>query len=330
MIGLGYSGTITPAVIRRNMLEDPAWYTAYTPYQPEISQGRLEALLNFQTMVSDLTGLPTANASLLDEGTAAAEAMTLVRRANRANSSRRFVVDQDCLPQTIAVVSTRARAMNIEVVVADVYQDLPEDDFCRGARPIPGHERSRRRPPTGDRAGPRGRRSRRRCGRPAGAHRAGGTRRPWVPTWCSGPASDSGSRCSSAARTRASCPWPPDSSVICPGASSESPSTPRATRHTGWPCRPGSSTSAATRRPPTSARRRFSLRWWRPCTPSTTVPTACGGSRCAPTGTPLCSPRRCATPGSRSSMRASSTRSRCESPDPPPPSQPGLAVSAFT
>jgi len=125
MIGLGYYSTITPPVIRRNVLEDPSWYTAYTPYQPEISQGRLEALLNFQTMVADLTGLPTANSSLLDEGTAVAEAMTLVRRANRSASGP-FVIDADTLPQTIAVVSTRAAAMGIDVVVADLDAGLPD------------------------------------------------------------------------------------------------------------------------------------------------------------------------------------------------------------
>jgi glycine dehydrogenase len=130
MIGLGYHGTVTPAVIRRNVLEDPSWYTAYTPYQPEISQGRLEALLNFQTMVGDLSGLPTANASLLDEATAAAEAMTLVRRANRKNTSTRFVVDEGVLPQTIAVVRTRAEAMGITVDVRDVYADLPTEDVA--------------------------------------------------------------------------------------------------------------------------------------------------------------------------------------------------------
>ncbi len=125
MIGLGYHPTRTPAVIRRNVLEDPSWYTAYTPYQPEISQGRLEALLNFQTVIGDLTGLPTANASLLDEGTAAAEAMTLVRRAQR-KAEGPFVVDADALPQTIDVVRTRAEAMGIEVVVADLAEGLPE------------------------------------------------------------------------------------------------------------------------------------------------------------------------------------------------------------
>ena len=126
MIGLGYHGTITPPVVRRNVLEDPSWYTAYTPYQPEISQGRLEALLNFQTMVADLTGLPTSNASLLDEGTAAAEAMTLVRRSNR-KATGPFVVDADALPQTIEVVRTRARAMKIDVVVADLTDGLPAE-----------------------------------------------------------------------------------------------------------------------------------------------------------------------------------------------------------
>ncbi|GAB3664608.1 aminomethyl-transferring glycine dehydrogenase [Nocardioides korecus] len=126
MIGLGYHGTITPPVVRRNVLEDPSWYTAYTPYQPEISQGRLEALINFQTMVADLTGLPTSNASLLDEGTAAAEAMTLVRRADK-KSTGPFVVDADALPQTIEVVRTRAAAMGLEVVVADLVDGLPAD-----------------------------------------------------------------------------------------------------------------------------------------------------------------------------------------------------------
>ena len=127
MIGLGYHGTVTPAVIRRNVLEDPSWYTAYTPYQPEISQGRLEALLTFQTMVSDLSGLPTANASLLDEATAAAEAMTLVRRANK-KATGPFVVDADALPQTIDVIHTRADALGIEVVVADLTGGLPETE----------------------------------------------------------------------------------------------------------------------------------------------------------------------------------------------------------
>ncbi len=124
MIGLGYHGTVTPPVVRRNVLEDPSWYTAYTPYQPEISQGRLEALLNFQTTVADLTGLPTANASLLDEATAAAEAMTLVRRGNK-KATGPFVVDANALPQTIAVVQTRAGAMGIDVVVADLTDGLP-------------------------------------------------------------------------------------------------------------------------------------------------------------------------------------------------------------
>ena len=129
MIGLGYHGTHTPAVIRRNVLENPAWYTAYTPYQPEISQGRLEALLNFQSMVSGLTALPVANASMLDEGTAAAEAMTLARRASKSKSPV-YVVDADALPQTVAVISSRAEPLGIDVRVIDVERDeLPAEFF---------------------------------------------------------------------------------------------------------------------------------------------------------------------------------------------------------
>ncbi|WP_348788195.1 aminomethyl-transferring glycine dehydrogenase [Leifsonia sp. NPDC080035] len=128
LIGLGYYGTITPAVIKRNVLENPGWYTAYTPYQPEISQGRLEALINFQTMVSDLTGLDTANASMLDEGTAVVEGMLLARRASKARSAR-FVVDADTFPQTLALLRNRAEAVGIELVVLDLAStpaDSPE------------------------------------------------------------------------------------------------------------------------------------------------------------------------------------------------------------
>ncbi|MGG8407272.1 aminomethyl-transferring glycine dehydrogenase [Streptomyces sp. 12297] len=131
MIGLGYYGTFTPPVILRNVMENPAWYTAYTPYQPEISQGRLEALLNFQTVVAELTGLPTSGASLLDEGTAAAEAMTLARRVGKVKGGV-FLVDADALPQTIAVIETRAEPTGTEVVVADLSAGIPAEIAERG------------------------------------------------------------------------------------------------------------------------------------------------------------------------------------------------------
>ncbi|MEU9025888.1 aminomethyl-transferring glycine dehydrogenase [Actinomadura sp. NPDC048394] len=138
MIGLGYHGTITPGVILRNVLENPGWYTAYTPYQPEISQGRLEALLNFQTVVSDLTGLPVANASMLDEGTAAAEAMALAHRVSKRKEPGTFLVDADALPQTIEVVRTRAVPLGIEVAVADLSEGLPDGDFFGVLLQYPG------------------------------------------------------------------------------------------------------------------------------------------------------------------------------------------------
>jgi glycine dehydrogenase len=139
MIGLGYYPTITPAVIRRNVLENPGWYTAYTPYQPEISQGRLEALLNFQTMVADLTGLGVAGASLLDEATAAAEAMTLARRA--AGKGSIFLADSRCLPQTLAVLATRSEPLGISLVTGDLTPELvasqPEGELFGVLAPYP-------------------------------------------------------------------------------------------------------------------------------------------------------------------------------------------------
>ncbi|WP_343560249.1 aminomethyl-transferring glycine dehydrogenase [Kiloniella sp. b19] len=129
-IGMGYYGTKTPGVILRNVLENPGWYTAYTPYQAEISQGRLEAILNFQTMIADLTGMDIANSSMLDEATAAAEAMTFCKRSGKSKSNN-FFVDQDCLPQTIEVIQTRAQPLGINVVVGDPRKDLdPADVFA--------------------------------------------------------------------------------------------------------------------------------------------------------------------------------------------------------
>ncbi|BAV43708.1 glycine dehydrogenase [Mycobacterium ulcerans subsp. shinshuense] len=137
MIGQGYSPCVTPEVPRRNLIESPAWYTAYTPYQPEISQGRLEALLTFQTMIEDLTGLPLAGASLLDEATAVVEAMLLMRRSNKSPSAR-LLVDSDCFTQTLSVLRPRAAAVGIDIELVDIEKKLPEGDFFGIVLQAPG------------------------------------------------------------------------------------------------------------------------------------------------------------------------------------------------
>src|SRR5690606_587786 len=133
-IGMGYYNSILPPVIQRNILENPGWYTAYTPYQAEISQGRLEALINYQTMVKDLTGMEIVNASLLDEGTAAAEAMTMLadlRKSNKKNALK-FFVDKNAFPQTLDVLKTRAIPLGIELVIEDVDQLALDDSDLYG------------------------------------------------------------------------------------------------------------------------------------------------------------------------------------------------------
>ena len=254
MIGLGWHDTNRPPVIARGVLENPGWYTAYTPYQPEISQGRLEMLLNFQTVVADLTGLPVAGASLLDESTAAAEAMALCRRSSKSTSPR-FIVDKECHPHTLGVMLTRAEPIGIEIVTADLAEGLPDGEMFGVLVAFPG---STGRVMSLDAV-------------VAGAHDRGALvavttdllaltilRPPgeWGPTSRSARPSGSGSRSASAGRTPASWRCGPASSAACPGGWSASASTRPAHRPTGWPCRPASSTSGARRRPATSARHR--------------------------------------------------------------------------
>ena len=306
MIGLGYSGTITPGVIRRNVLESPAWYTAYTPYQPEISQGRLEALLNFQTMVTDLTGLDTANASLLDESTAVAEAVTLMRR--RATSeSNRVIVDADCLPQTIAVLATRLGPLGLTLDVVDLGAGAPAGDYFGMVQQYPGCSGALRdfealtaeahakgalvtvaadllaltllKPP----------------GEWGADVAVGSSQRFGVPLWYGGPHA---AFMAVKSRARARSAGTPGRALDRRGG---------AARPTVSPCRRGSSTSAGRRRPPTSAPPRCCWRSWPPCTPCTTAPRDCAASHAASTAAPSTWRPGCSSPASAWSTSTSST-----------------------
>lgn len=269
MIGQGYYDTHTPPVLLRNIIENPAWYTAYTPYQPEISQGRLEALLNFQTLVTDLTGLEIANASMLDEGTAAAEAMTLMHRAARG-PVKRVVVDADVFTQTAAVLATRAKPLGIEIVTADLRAGLPDGEFFGVIAQLPGasgritdwsalvqqaHDRGALVAVGADLLAltliaPPGE---------IGADVAFGTTH--------------GSECrwGLAARMPGTLRCTPSMRVSCPAGWSVCPSTVTARRPIGWRCRLASNTSAATRPPATSAPHKCCWRCLPRCTRATTA-----------------------------------------------------------
>jgi glycine dehydrogenase len=254
MIGMGYYGCVTPKVILRNVLENPGWYTAYTPYQAEVSQGRLEALLIFQQMVTDLTGLPLANSSLLDEATAAAEAMAMAKRVTKSKANA-FFVDRDTHPQTLSVIETRARAFGFEVIVGDPDSDIEADKLFGALLSYPGS--------SGEVRDHRGAIEK--------LHGAGalaivatdllalallespgklGADVAWARP------SASACRWAMAARTRRSSP--PGRSIAAPfrGASSGCRSTARAIGRCAWRCRPANSTSGARRPPATSAPRR--------------------------------------------------------------------------
>jgi glycine dehydrogenase len=265
MIGMGFYDTVMPGVIQRNVLENPGWYTAYTPYQAEVSQGRLEAVLNYQQMVMDLTGLDLANASLLDEASAAAEAMTMAKRLSKSKSMQ-FFVDADCHPQTIAVVKTRARPLDIEVVVGDADTDLDGTKVFGILLQYPGSSGAVRDiAPAIARA------------KESGALACVATDLLSLcllksPGELGADIVLGNSQRFGVRRTRPSSPPATPTSVPPRGESSGFPWIPPDGPLCAWRCRPVSSIFAARRPPATSAPRRCCSRSSRDCTPSITDP----------------------------------------------------------
>jgi len=255
-IGMGYTAVLMPPVIQRNMLENPGWYTAYTPYQPEVSQGRLEALLNFQQLTLDLTGLDLASASLLDEATAAAEAMALAKRASKLKSANRFFVADDVHPQTLDVVRTRAETFGFDIIVDKaekvlelegvfgvLLQQVGTTGEVHDYRALLAELKSRKIitsvPPTLWRW----------CCWPHRVHRA--------QTWCLVPRNASACRWATVDRTRPSSPVLMTLNALCRAVLSGFPVTPPVTLRYVWRCKPASNISAARKPTRTSVPRRF-------------------------------------------------------------------------